>query len=239
MTKKELLEEGWIDQYVLGLTSEEESLEVERLANLYPEVQAEINAAREKLCSNFNRNLTRPVLQSRFLSKRNIILGSVALVTIPLLAFLFICREHFSLQKDYKSTCHKLAKEKERGDKLAFVSDRVSQQSRFISASNTNRLKLKGCNNNPEAEVILYKCKNSGKMMLHVVDLPQISGDSHFEIWATEKDNPKKLIGVITPPLKYDSLYTLTPAPTSTGLEIYEADASSSKMDLVCLNTPK
>lgn len=238
MTKKELLEGGWIDQYVLGLTSEEESLEVERLANLYPEIQAEINTAREKLCSNFNRNLTRPVLQSRYLSRRNIILGSIALISIPLLAFLFICREHFSLQKDYKSTCDKLAKEKERGDKLAHVSERFTAQSKFISGSNTERVKIRGCGKTPEAELILYKCKRSGKMMLQVVDLPKLTDDRYFEVWATEPKLPSKLVGVINAPLKFDSIYTLTPSLTSTGLEVFIANATSGRLSQVCLNVP-
>lgn len=105
MTKKELIEGGWIDKYILGLTSEGECQEVERLANIYPEVQAEINRARTHICGQFNRNLTKPALHSSFLTKRRVLYGSAMLIALLLTAFSFLYKEHVKLQHnfDYQS----------------------------------------------------------------------------------------------------------------------------------------
>ncbi len=47
MDKEKFLQTGLLEQYVLGLTDEQESAEVERYANAFPEIKAEIEAMRE------------------------------------------------------------------------------------------------------------------------------------------------------------------------------------------------
>ena len=43
MDKERFLQSGLLEQYVLGLTSEEENEEVERYARAFPEIQSEID----------------------------------------------------------------------------------------------------------------------------------------------------------------------------------------------------
>lgn len=47
MDKEKFLQTGLLEQYVLGLTDEQESAEVERYANAFPEIKAEIEAMKE------------------------------------------------------------------------------------------------------------------------------------------------------------------------------------------------
>ena len=47
MDKERFLESGLLEQYVLGLTSEEETREVERYAQAFPEIRAEIDLLRK------------------------------------------------------------------------------------------------------------------------------------------------------------------------------------------------
>ena len=145
LTKKELIEGGWIDKYVLGLTSEAESSEVERLASLYPEVQEQINLSRNKICGNFNRNLTQPALRHSFLTKRRMMVGSAAVVFLALAGLAFLWKEHFYLKEDYNYQCAKLAEQQAKVDKMSTVSRQVSERSNFINSSTTERIKVRGC----------------------------------------------------------------------------------------------
>ena len=235
VTKKELIEGGWIDKYVLGLTTEEENLEVERLANLYPDIQDQINAARHKLCGNFNRKLTIPVFQSTFLSKRRIILGSSLIVIVSLAGFALMCREHFDLQRVYQSQCHKLEAEKAKLAQMSSFKREVAERSKFINSSSTERIKVKGCDATPDAEVLVFKCKHSGRMMLQVVDLPELEDGHHYEVWTQWKDSSHHMIGVIEPPIKYDSMYALSNDLNYTKLQITAVDSVNQSSHPVCM----
>jgi hypothetical protein len=237
LTKKELLEGGWIDKYVLGLTSEEESNEVERLASLYPEVQEQINISRNKICGKFNRNLTQPALRHSMLTKRRVLLVSAAIVFLALSGLAFLWKEHFYLKATYNSQCVKLAEEQAKVDKLASVSRQVSERSNFINSSNTERIKVRGCESTPEAEVLLFQCKLSGKMMLQVVDLPELPNGHHYEVWAQNNDSTDRMIGLIQPPIKYDSLYVLDTALHYTSLQITDVDLVNNISSPVCMAT--
>ncbi len=239
LTKKELLEGGWIDKYVLGLTSEKESDEVERLASLYPEVQEQINLARNKVCGTFNRNLTRPALRHSFLTKRRVLLSSAAIVLIALGAFAFLWKEHFSLRQVYDSQCTKLAEEQAKLDKMASLSRQVSERSSFINSTTTERIKVRGCESTPDAEVLLFQCKLSGKMMLQVVDLPELPEGHHYEVWTQHPDNTDRMIGQIQPPIKYDSLYVLDNALHYSSLQITDVDPVNNLTLPLCMATAK
>jgi hypothetical protein len=237
LTRKELFEDGWIEQYVLGLTSEEESKEVERLASLYPEVQEAINAARNKVCGNFNRRLTRPAMRHSFLTKRRVLAGASGIVLLTLVGFAFMCKEHFSLKQNYDSQCNKLAEEQAKVNQLATHTQKVSEQSRFINSTTTERIKIRGCDDTPDAEVLLLKCKLTGKTMLQVVDLPHLPEGHHYEVWTTHEDQTNRMIGQIQPPIKYDSLYVLDTAIDYSALQITDVDPIHHTSAPVCLAT--
>ncbi len=235
MTRKELIEGGWIDKYILGLTSEAESHEVERLASLYPEVQDEINHARNRLCGKFNRSLTRPAMQHSFLTKRRILYGAGLSVILLMTGLSFLCREHFSLRKVYRSQAEKLAREEAMLNQLASFSKSASERSAFLHAPNTKRIKLKGCDSSPEAEVVVFQCVLSGKMMLRVIDLPELSSGQHYEVFAQQADHSSRLIGELNPPIRFDSLYVLDTALHCVSLQINAVDPLTHEAEPVCL----
>ena len=49
MDKERFLKTGLLEQYVLGLTTPEEDLEVERYAESFPEIQSEIDSMRSAM----------------------------------------------------------------------------------------------------------------------------------------------------------------------------------------------
>lgn len=237
MTRKELIEKGFIDQYVLGLTTDDESAEVERIANLYPEIQTQINQARATICSKFNRNLTQPALRSSLMTKRRVIIWCGLLVSFFSIGFCFLCKEHFSLQEDYTVQCEQLAREHAKVIQLASFSKMASEQVDFLHSPGTQRIKLKGCDNYPEAEVMVFQCENTGKMMLRVIDLPRLDAGQHYDVLATQKDKSDILIGQLLPPIRFDSLYTLDPTLNCSSLEINLVDVETLATTPVCIAT--
>lgn len=237
MTKKELIEKGYIDQYVLGLTTEEESSEVERMANLYPEIQQQINAARHKICSNFNRNLTQPALRTSFLTKRRVILWAALVVSFFSIGFCFLCREHLSLQEDYTLQCEELAREQQKVIQLASFSRQVTEESDFLHAPETQRIRLKGVDLFPDAEAMIFQSIRTGKMMLRVIDLPPIPDGHYYEIWARYDDKDNFRIGQFHPPLRFDQLYALEPAMDCASLQIVTIDPVTLDATPVCMTT--
>jgi hypothetical protein len=239
LTKKELIEGGWIDKYVLGLTSDQESSEVERLATLYPEIQEQINQSRNRICGKFNRNLTQPALRHSFLTKRRILIGSALTVIAVLAGFGILCKEHFLLKNDYHSQCEKLAAEHAKVEQLASHSKIAAERSSFLNSTTTDRIKVKGCESTPYTEVVLFKCRLSGKMMLQVVDLPTLPSGHHYEVWAQNPDSTDRMIGLIQSPIKYDSLYMLDTALHYTSIQITDVDTINNFSEAVCMATVK
>lgn len=237
MTKKEIIEKGYIDQYVLGLTSEEESMEVERLAHLYPEVQQQINEARQQICGKFNRNLTQPALRSSLLSKRRVMLWCGILVSFFSIGFCVLCREHFSLKQDYSIQSRQLAQEQAKVNKLASYTKMATADADFMHALGTRRIRLKGCDKTPEAEVMVFRSVYTGIMKLRVIDLPELPEGHKYQVWARQPVTGQQLIGELLPPLRFDSLYHLDPVAQFSSLEITSMDPGTNQSRPVCLAT--
>ncbi len=237
MTKKELLEKGFIDQYVLGLTTDEENSQVERLANLYPEIQVQINETRNRICSTFNRNLTQPALRNSLLTKRRVLLWCGIMVSFFSIGFCFLCREHFSLQENYTVQREKLAREQAKVIQLASFSRMANEQANFLHSPGTQRVKLKGCDNYPEAEVMVFHCENTGKMMLRIIDLPELTTGEYYEVWAHQQGRENVLVGKLEPPIRWDSLYTLSPLLQCDELQITTVNPYNLESIPVCMAT--
>lgn len=235
MTKKELIEKGLIDQYVLGLTTEEESYEVERIAILYPEIQVQINEARQLIYTKFNRDLTQPAIKTSSTIKRRVILWAGLVVSFFSIGFCFLCRDHFTLQEDFTEQHEKLVREQAKVIELASFSKKVTEQALFLQSPGTQRIKLHGCENYPEAEVMVFQCENTGKKLLRVIDLPLLPEGRHYEVWAQQPDSMSTLIGQLKPPISFDSLYTLSPVTNCASLEITSVNPRTKASTPVCV----
>jgi len=235
LTKKELIEGGWIEKYILGLTSEDESADVERLANIYPEVQAEINRSRSKICGNFNRNLTQPALRHSFLTKRRVLYGSALIVVFLFSGLAFLYKAHCTLQDDYNQQARQLADDEAKLFRMTSFSKTVSEQSAFLHAPQTKRIKLRGCSYTPDAEVVIFQCRMTGRMMLRVIDLPELKQGQHYEVWAQSPEQEDQLLGKLIPPLRYDSLYTLDTALHFKSFQISAMDPATLQSEPICM----
>lgn len=237
MTRKEIIEKGYIQQYILGLTSEQESAEVERLALLYPDIQERINQARNEVCSSFNRNLTKPAMASSFLTKRRVLLWSAIIISFFSIGFGVLCREHLSLVHDYDRQARQLAMEQAKVSRLASFNKVASEDADFLHAIGTRRIRLKGCGKTPDAEVMVFRCVYTGKTKLRVIDLPELKAGDKYQVWMQHPEMPDKLIGELEAPLRYDSLYALEPVHKFSSLQITSMDPATNTARPVCLAT--
>lgn len=235
MTKKELIEGGWIDKYVLGLTSEIESDEVERLALIYPDVQGEINRCRSKICGQFNRNLTQPALRHSLLTKRRVLYFSGVTVLLLLIGIAFLYKEHCSLRDSYAEQAQKLAEDEAMLIRFSSFSKIKNDRSNFLHAPQTNHIQLKGCDFTPDAEVMVFQCRMTGKMMLSVIDLPELKTGQYYEVWAQNSDQDDRLLGKILPPVRLDSFYILDTALHFKSLQINTMDLATMQSEPICM----
>jgi len=235
LTKKELIEGGWIDKYVLGLTSEIESDEVERLALIYPDVQGEINRCRSKICGQFNRNLTQPALRHSLLTKRRVLYFSGVTVLLLLIGIAFLYKEHCSLRDSYAEQAQKLAEDEAMLIRFSSFSKIKNDRSNFLHAPQTNHIQLKGCDFTPDAEVMVFQCRMTGKMMLSVIDLPELKTGQYYEVWAQNSDQDDRLLGKILPPVRLDSFYILDTALHFKSLQINTMDLATMQSEPICM----
>ena len=235
LTKKELIEGGWIEKYILGLTSESECADVERLANIYPEVQAEINRSRSKICGNFNRNLTQPALRHSFLTKRRVLYGSAMAVVFLLSGLAFLYKAHCTLQDNYNQQAQRLAEDEAQLLKVSSFSKKESEQTAFLHAPQTKRIKMKGCSYTPDAEVMVYQCRMTGRMMMSIIDLPELKQGQHYEVWAQSPEQDDRLLGTIDAPIRFDSVYVLDTALHFQALQIAAVNAQTKESEPICM----
>ena len=235
MTKKELIEGGWIEKYILGLTSESESEDVERLANIYPDVQSEINRSRSRICGQFNRNLTQPALRHSFLTKRRVLYGSAFAIVILLTGLAFLYKAHCTLQDNYNQQAQLLAEDEEKLFRMTSFSKTASEQSQFLHAPHTKRILMKGCSYTPDAEVMVFQCRMSGRMIMQVIDLPLLKEGQYYEVWAQAADDKEELLGKIMPPIRFDSLYDLDSTLYFKTLSIAAIDSATNQSESICM----
>jgi hypothetical protein len=230
-----LIDGGWIDKYILGLTSEAESHEVERLATIYPDVQEEINRARTQICGKFNRGLTQPAMRTRFITRRRLIYGSAFVILLLSAGLFWLWNKHFTLKQEYLSQREKLEEDEARLSQFAALHRVAADNAEFLHKDDTRRIRLAGCGATPDAEVMIFQCMESGKMKLRVIELPELQRGNYFEVSAHHGDTMNEMLGRIYPPVRYDSLYVLNATVPSVALRIDMVDPETRSAVSVCL----
>ena len=196
MDKEKFLASGLIEQYVLGLTSPEESREVERYADAFPEIQTEIDALRnaiEQYATQYSTpppdrlkqrvmqqigTPSSPVVHSRFSWQlfslwACIVLGATAL-TIHLLNVKSAYRQ---LQKDFiafQEDCNQRERKQAQADRvIAFLKD-----------AKTTAIHLYGTSILPDAHVVAYRNETLKEVHLNLVQLPPPPDGKQYQVWA-------------------------------------------------------
>lgn len=204
MDKEKFLKSGLIEQYVLGIATDEEAKLVEAFAEQYPEVKSEIESLRAgledyakqysidppgdlkgkimeeidelELAINKNRRIESNLKRSRAFS----FFASVAAL-IFLAAGLFLFRQKTNLED-------KLSRAEATNAVIREQCQKTSSQNRellaFLYHKDTRTIHLKGTELAPEAEAIVYYNPVAKKAMLNPVTMPDIAKNQSYQIWA-------------------------------------------------------
>ena len=195
MDKERFLASGLIEQYVLGLTSPEESAEVERYANAFPEIKKEILNLQEaleqyaieqaippppslknKLMAEVNgANQEHPPVKNNIPEIRK---GSLAvwlsfLAIIGLLGFtLLFYKKQARLQKNLEETTLAFQKYRDQCENQQENLRQKAQLYAFVTNPETKTVPLKGTKLSPESNAIVYYNEHQEKVYLTINSLP-------------------------------------------------------------------
>ncbi len=219
MDKQTFLATGLLEQYVLGITDPDETQEVERHLNLYPELNQEVTELREaikqyalqqdipvpaqgahepQIATNTGNGKTYG--QINWLSV--VVIGSLALLCGLSIWQMRNLREENRTLLSQLSTCESREKI------IAFLKDPLTQPVVLTKTAASE-----------EAAALVYWNKTSKKAMLNPFNLPKLKKDKQYQIWV---DVAGKMIsiGLINPSLeKYQALKYLDEA-TSLNITI-------------------
>ncbi|MDX2069116.1 MAG: anti-sigma factor [Haliscomenobacter sp.] len=226
MDKQTFLTSGLLEQYVLGITDPEETQEVERHLNLYPELNQEVTAMRDAIKQYaLQQDIPAPTQRTNEPSIASNTKGSrtygqihwlsvVVLGSLALLCVLSVLRLR-NLQEENKTLLTQLSTCESREEIIAFLKDPRTQPVVLTeTAANT------------EAAALVYWNKESKKAMLNPFNLPKLPQDKQYQIWV---DVAGKMIsiGLISTNLeKYQDLKYLDEA-TSLNITIEPLGGSS------------
>lgn len=182
MDKQTFLASGLLEQYVLGITDPEETQEVERHLNLYPELHQEVATMREAIKQYaLQQDIPvpiqkpdEPLIASNTGTKTSgqihwlsvVVLGSLALLCVLSALRMRNLQEENKALKTELSTCES------REEIVAFLKDPQTQP---VVLTQTTA--------NTEAAALVYWNKVSKKAMLNPFNLPKLPEDQQYQIW--------------------------------------------------------
>ncbi|MEL7119220.1 MAG: anti-sigma factor [Bacteroidota bacterium] len=204
MNKKEFLNTGLLEQYALGLTTEEEALEVERYLKKFPELETDvrdIRSAIEKYATQqaippppgsksrlmntlgdmeFNEKIsdtTDRVSRANYRWLSAAILMSFAGLIAMMILYAKLQSNHQQLTKDYAALSMECKKESEQA--VA-----IQEMNNFIQNPNTTKLGMGCVADNNTCEAIAFWNRTEGKGYVNLGNLPTPPEGKQYQIWA-------------------------------------------------------
>jgi anti-sigma-K factor RskA len=206
MDKDKFLQTGLLEQYILGLTDEQESETVEQYAEAYPEIQKEINSMRSALDQYAQQYAVMPPeeLKSRVMKSiegearqdRQPQAGESSSLTrissglaILLFGVLGVLAAYFYQGRNKAQAAYQnLNAEFE-----LFKQDCANEKARlgetqkvyaFINDPNTTTVTMKGVGATPDAQTVAYYNAATQKAYVNTAKLPAPPAGKTYQIWA-------------------------------------------------------
>jgi anti-sigma-K factor RskA len=199
---KEYISSGIIESYVLGLASQEERSEFEKLCAQYPELVSARNdfeialekklmglgiasavEVKEKVMSDFrqqsNVNQTKIITMENPNTSRSSspMRWVAAAAVILLLASAYFAYNFYSKNKDLES---ELAKSKDEKQKM----DRRLKDLEMVNDPNVAVVNLKGTDKAPKSSANVYWDSTSKNVYLVVKNLPKLANEKQYQLWS-------------------------------------------------------
>jgi anti-sigma-K factor RskA len=207
---------GVIENYVLGATTAEEAEEVEKLAAIYPEIQAEIEANRLALLEYVLQFEQEPPaeLRDKVLAKitaletefdtqttkqtKNIVMPSSSRVSYWMLAaswallVLSIGLNIWMIQgwRETHRTLSQVRNAQESNNRQIFALQTkykdLHQELSILQQPSNQLIELKGTNEFPEAKVVLVWNQKSKEVFVKIQNLPKPPNGKQYQLWSID-----------------------------------------------------
>ena len=216
MNIKEYIASGIVESYVLGLASEEENAEFEKLCLQYPELVAARNSfevslekqafenvpeppafAKQKFLDFINQQPSATIETAKVVSMENTssskATGSRWLAAASVLLFLVSGWLAYKFYNETVNLKSELANTKEVQAKLDDRLKILEDQQKVINDPRVSVVNLTGMPKAPAASASIYWDSTSSNVWLLVKNLPQIPSDKQYQLWALIDGKPKDL----------------------------------------------
>lgn len=197
MDIKKYIESGVLEQYLLGLLSESEAREVERLASEYSEIRKELDSLELSLenfaqanATKMPEGLTDKILKKideQPAEKTKISSDRRAQLWWAIFAFaLFAVLSKFFLEnRDLKQNLNQIRTEKD-----SLQQDLNTTQRNLEICNAGKKVIMRGTDKEPRAIAsVLYNSENQ-TAVLEVIDMPEPPSGKQYQLWALVDGNP-------------------------------------------------
>ena len=203
MAGKIHIERALLEQHILGLTTEEESKQIEQYLAQNPAVAKEIKESQlmmEEFAIEYAikppKKLRRQILTavkeekvnpSKVTPKLKVswLTGIAATFALGfgLLTFL-LYQQQSKLQSQIGVLVNKVNQLENKNTQLASQKAQINQQFTVLKDVNTSHVHLRGSSLSPKALIVVYWNEIDKNAYLNVVDLPEIPADKSLQLWA-------------------------------------------------------
>lgn len=205
---KKYIESGILEEYALGLTSQEQNIEILENLKKYPELSKELSQIEDSLeaYSNLYAKPMAPDLKSKILdnifSEKNkiptqsswknklpylISTASFALLSV----WLYNTNQKLQIQLDQNIKRNGELVYQANQDSLAILD--CNNQLNYFKNANLQRIILKGTPKSPESIAMVYYDSVSQRSILDVISLPEPSPEKQYQLWAIVSGKPVDL----------------------------------------------
>lgn len=208
MDKERFLASGLIEQYVLGLTTPEETQEVERYAQAFPDIKEEINALRRSIEQYAAQYAVPPPehLKGKILSEiettgrssqssgtkakstsevfQRVRLQFAALLLVAVGAISWLLWKQNQLQNNYQQLSSEFYTLRSQCTSLQEQYEASQQVVAFVKGSDTQVIHLRGTALSPEAHAIVYWNEKNQTAYLSIDEMPPLPPGKQYQIWA-------------------------------------------------------
>jgi anti-sigma-K factor RskA len=200
---KEYIASGIIESYVMGLASDPERAEFERMCAQHPELVAERRKFEESLESYASEQAVRPprevkakilkaiITMENSKSPRSIgLLRFVAAAAVILLIGMVVLYYQVSQQNKDLTSANKALSDKANADEAAI--DKIKGE---VGNPNAVVVNMVGTKISPKSSANVYWDSTNSSVYLVVKNMPQLPSDKQYQLWALI-DNKQKNLGV-------------------------------------------
>ncbi|MFK7983523.1 MAG: anti-sigma factor [Saprospiraceae bacterium] len=203
MAGKTHIERALLEQYVLGLTTEEEGRQIEQYLAQHPAIAKEVRESQEMMedfaieyaiepPNKLRRNVLSAVKETSKNSAKispklnsNWITGIAAIFALGfgLMTFL-LYQQQSNLQNQIGSLENKVQQLENKNTRLVGQKAKINQQFTLLKDVNTSHVQLLGSNLSPKALIVVYWNEADKNAYLNIVDLPEIAANKSLQLWA-------------------------------------------------------